>query len=1098
MLEHFIRLHDLDLVLLQEVTHQFITPFTGYDVHYNIGSERRGTAFLIRNTLFGTNITRIPSGRAISMSLGEIYVVNIYAPSGTSKRLERETFFNNDLPYLLHMATGDILLGGDFNCVLEGRDSTGRGSYSRSLNTLIHGYSMSDAWNSRTDTTAYTHYTAHGAARLDRFYLTAGLLRRKTGMATVAAAFTDHLAVVLRISMSAPLLRRGRGTWKLHSDILTSTPAMEVIQHHWPQWKNLQHLYPNINLWWSRHCKKRIRQSFQRIEAERRRDNRILENFYYECIYDLVRTADTNPSAIPAIHHLNAKIVRLHAKRLQSSMLDITPADNVPGETPTLYQILRIHKRRTARLIRSVRDETGTIQTSATGIATAFTSFFRHKYRRIDPDEECVEALAQLIRAELPHDMVNTYASPITPEEVHQAITTGGKNRAPGRDGLSIEFYKSAWSFIGDDLCSIINSMFFERATTTQQKLGTIVCLPKSGPMVTPADRRPITLLNTDYKILARVIARRLRPLLALHLKTTQFCGVPGNTIFEAVATVRDVIAHAEHEKLPVCILTLDFQQAFDNLSHEYLFTILRNYGLSTHFVTLLQALYSEATSTVQINGHLHGPFPIQCGVRQGCPLSMALYTLALHPLLADLERRLPGVRLGRGSRPVSVVAYADDVTVFLTSVSDISAVEDAIRRFEKASGARLNPRKSRALAIGRWSAPDNPLGIAYHPTAKILGFQFWSTVRQSVNATWSQLTGQVRSLARESYPRDLCLAHRITYVHAYLLARIWYVAQVLPAPRTCTQQLTTAITYFIWKGATFRVPISKLQSCKTRGGWGLLDIHAKCRALLLSRMHAQGARAGSVHAFWLRKWNLDSHPANPPNAAAYPPGLQHLRAYAMDMAYVPRPKTDDTINILRTRLYRALHAMSCAATSARPSRVETLHPTFDWHRIWSNLHAAWIPDSVRSWWFMAIHDILPTNERLHRIALVDTALCPHCGRVDTLSHRLTDCSAGNDIWRWTQGQLAAVLRTHPCHIPKDWPLRPHFSLWPPQRHGAVLWILAHFVFYRVQHVTMPTLQDFADFMRRARWKTHPLPQRRKRVGGYLVVLETAPPTICS
>jgi hypothetical protein len=139
--------------------------------------------------------------------------------------------------------------------------------------------------------------------------------------------------------------------------------------------------------------------------------------------------------------------------------------------------------------------------------------------------------------------------------------------------------------------------------------------------------------------------------------------------------------------------------------------------------------------------------------------------------------------------------------------------------------------------------------------------------------------------------------------------------------------------------------------------------------------------------------------------------------------------------------------------------------PNFDWHRIWSNLHASWIPDIVRSLWYMAIHDILPTNERLHRIALANSAHCTHCGQIDTLSHRLTDCGAEKDMWRWTQGHLATMLRTHPCHIPEDWPLRPRFSLWPPQRHGAVLWVLAHFVFYRVQHPTTPTLEDFADFM---------------------------------
>ena len=312
--------------------------------------------------------------------------------------------------------------------------------------------------------------------------------------------------------------------------------------------------------------------------------------------------------------------------------------------------------------------------------------------------------------------MVQTYESPFTSEEIYQAINAGGTNRAPGRDGLNFEFYRKAWPLIGDDLCCIMNSMFFDSTITPQQKRGTIVCLPKPGPMLTPSDRRPITLLNCDYKILARTLARCLRPLLALHLKETQYCGVPGNTIFDAVATVRDVIAHAEHEKLPMCVLTLDFQHAFERLSHEYLYTILRSYGLSTHFVTLLQAIYSEATSTVQINGHLHGPFPIYSGVRQGCPLSMALYTLCLHPFLTDLGQRLPGVRLDRGSRPISVVAYADDVTVFLTTAKDISTVEDAIRQFEKATGARLNPRKSRGLPLEdgqspstHWVSPSTP-----------------------------------------------------------------------------------------------------------------------------------------------------------------------------------------------------------------------------------------------------------------------------------------------------------------------------------------------------------------------------------------------------
>jgi exonuclease III len=89
MLENYIRLHELDIILLQEVTQQFTTPFYGYDIYYKIDTTLRGTAFIIRNTLRITNLFRLPSGRAMAAHFEEIYLVNIYAPSGTTKRKER-------------------------------------------------------------------------------------------------------------------------------------------------------------------------------------------------------------------------------------------------------------------------------------------------------------------------------------------------------------------------------------------------------------------------------------------------------------------------------------------------------------------------------------------------------------------------------------------------------------------------------------------------------------------------------------------------------------------------------------------------------------------------------------------------------------------------------------------------------------------------------------------------------------------------------------------------------------------------------------------------------------------------------------------------
>jgi hypothetical protein len=151
------------------------------------------------------------------------------------------------------------------------------------------------------------------------------------------------------------------------------------------------------------------------------------------------------------------------------------------------------------------------------------------------------------------------YESRFTHTKFHTAITSGGRNIAPSQDGLGLGFYKATCPNIRGDLCPIFNHMFSEWAITTKQKQGTIVCLPKTNPMLTPVDRRPIILVYSDYKIVTRIIAQGLRPVLENPLSRTQYYGVPGNTNLDAVTTVRDTIAYAESTNLAMCVLALDF-----------------------------------------------------------------------------------------------------------------------------------------------------------------------------------------------------------------------------------------------------------------------------------------------------------------------------------------------------------------------------------------------------------------------------------------------------------------------------------------------------------------------------------------------------------
>jgi hypothetical protein len=186
------------------------------------------------------------------------------------------------------------------------------------------------------------------------------------------------------------------------------------------------------------------------------------------------------------------------------------------------------------------------ILTSQLGIAETFLRFLQTKYENIATHQESTRTLASYINRSDSPAMKQEYETFFTHSEIHTSLNSGGKNRAPGRDGLGLEFYKVTWEVIKEDLCTILNEMLFDGTLTTQQKQGIIVCIPKQTKITTPEDRRPITFLNMDYKLVTRMIAQRLKPILEKHRSKTQFCGVLGKNILDAVATVRDTIAFAE------------------------------------------------------------------------------------------------------------------------------------------------------------------------------------------------------------------------------------------------------------------------------------------------------------------------------------------------------------------------------------------------------------------------------------------------------------------------------------------------------------------------------------------------------------------------
>jgi exonuclease III len=155
------------------VTCQHLALSQRYIQYVHIGTEKRGTAILVKVEIPLTDIKCLPSGRGITIKYKGISVINIYAPSGAEKKQNRDVFYNNDVPYLLPGHNTDTILAGDFNCVLSSDDATEQRNYSCALEKLVSGLKLHDIGTQTSAGTAVTHYTPRGASRIDRIYISA-------------------------------------------------------------------------------------------------------------------------------------------------------------------------------------------------------------------------------------------------------------------------------------------------------------------------------------------------------------------------------------------------------------------------------------------------------------------------------------------------------------------------------------------------------------------------------------------------------------------------------------------------------------------------------------------------------------------------------------------------------------------------------------------------------------------------------------------------------------------------------------------------------------------------------------------------------------
>ena len=238
------------------------------------------------------------------------------------------------------------------------------------------------------------------------------------------------------------------------------------------------------------------------------------------------------------------------------------------------------------------------------------------------------------------------------------------KDSSLGADGLTSKFYKTFKYLIISDLTEAFNNCFFKEMSPSMKQ--TIIKL-----LYTKNDRlllknwRPTSLLNTDYKILSKILSNRITPILNKIISSNQKCGLPGRKIDHLLYIVQAIIEIAKQNSEKFGLILTEFEKAFDRLSHEFIFKMLKELGFGKIMLQWFELLYKNNISSIEINGAYTLPIKMKRGIKQGCPLSMLFFITAAEALTRKTETNSQISGFTYQNIETKILQYADDTSFF-------------------------------------------------------------------------------------------------------------------------------------------------------------------------------------------------------------------------------------------------------------------------------------------------------------------------------------------------------------------------------------------------------------------------------------------------
>ena len=446
-----------------------------------------------------------------------------------------------------------------------------------------------------------------------------------------------------------------------------------------------------------------------------------------------------------------------------------------------------------------------------------------------------------ILGKKLPSTVQEKLQTPISKKEIMQALQKGQHGKAPGVTGFTREFYKK---FSGDLIGPIMNYVKFTEEIgqlSEQQRQGVITLLPKGTKCKKSLKNwRPITLLTTLYKIISGTIAERVKKVLPHIIDDDQKGFVDGRYMGEVTRTLYDTIHDAwSHDKKGV-LLSIDFEKAFDSLSHDFIEKVMEVAGFGSMLRKWVKVLLKDFSSRVNHVGNLLREINLGRGARQGDPIASLLFVLCIEILLIAIRSnpKIEPYQYFKGMHTENITskteAFADDVTLTLPyKESSIREAVATIESFSKISGLRINTGKTQVMAIGRHLnttaklAPD--LGLNWVDEITILGIKLYPNPAKMVS-NFDDKVDDIKQLLNRWTFRNLTVYARIQIVKSLGLSKLTHVVQVVPNPPPSTiKDLQKKINQFVWEGGMQKKHVvnqGRAQQPQIKGGLAVPNVN--------------------------------------------------------------------------------------------------------------------------------------------------------------------------------------------------------------------------------------------------------------------------------